>query len=256
MSPVLQEGIRFRQELCIPCYQTDSQGLLKPTSFMDMAQEIAYWAADALGFGYDSLHVHHTAWVLIRLHVHFEQPVHWRDNVSLFTWHKGTNGIYYLRDFLMHDAAGQTAVSATSSWVVMDERTRRLVRPEDMQHLMQVEQVEHAIAEPAPKLVAPKDMEQSGEHVVIPSDIDINAHTNNARYVAWAMDCLSAEASERPVTDLFVNFNKETTLGERVQLFRRCVEDGWYVEGRTEGKSCFVVKLVCSNSPQILPKEK
>ena len=87
--PVHQEGNKFRQELCVPCYQTDRQGLLKPSGFMDMAQEIAYWAADAMGFGYDGLHIHHTAWAMTRLHVQFLQPVRWRNAVTLFTWHKG-----------------------------------------------------------------------------------------------------------------------------------------------------------------------
>lgn len=48
MIPVKQEGSTFIQELCIPCYQTDSKGLLKPTAFMDIAQEIAYWAAEGI----------------------------------------------------------------------------------------------------------------------------------------------------------------------------------------------------------------
>jgi hypothetical protein len=45
-----------------------------------------------------------------------------------------------------------------------------------------------------------------------------------------------------------VNFNKETTPGALVQLFRlETEEDGrmvQYVEGRVDGKSAFCVKLV------------
>ena len=161
-----QEGNVFSQQLCIPCYQTNHKGLLKPTAFMDMAQEIAYWAADALGFGYDSLHVHHTAWVLARMHIRFLRSVHWRDDVTLYTWHKGTSGLLYLRDFLLRDTLGETAIAATTSWVVMDELTRRLVRPEDLKQLLQVEQTDHAIAEPAPKVAISKEMEHVGEHLV------------------------------------------------------------------------------------------
>ena len=45
MSVVEREGYRFRQRICVPCYETDASFYLKPASFMDMAQEIAYWAA-------------------------------------------------------------------------------------------------------------------------------------------------------------------------------------------------------------------
>lgn len=242
-SPVHQEGNKFRQELCVPCYQTDRQGLLKPSGFMDMAQEIAYWAADAMGFGYDSLHVHHTAWVMTRLHIQFLQPVHWRDSVTLFTWHKGYSGIFFFRDFLMQDAAGETAVAVTSSWVVIDERSRRMVKPEELLQLAQVEQPDHAIAEPAPKIILPKEMEPAGEHMVLSTEIDINGHTNNACYVVWATNCLPSEAALQPVKGLYVNFHKETTEGERVQLFRHHSDNVWHVEGLLDGKPCFSVKL-------------
>ena len=242
-TPVYQEGNKFFQELCVPCYQADRQGLLKPSGFMDMAQEIAYWAADAMGFGYDSLHIHHTAWVMTRLHIRFLKPVRWRDNVTLFTWHKGYGGVSFFRDFLMRNAAGETAVAATSSWVVIDERSRRMVKPEELLQLMQVEQPEHAIVEPAPKIILPKEMEPAGEHTVSSTEIDINGHTNNACYVVWAIGCLPTETPLQPVKELFVNFHKETTEGERVQLFRHYSDNIWHVEGRLDGKPCFSVKL-------------
>jgi acyl-ACP thioesterase len=247
-TPIHQEGIKFRQELCVPCYQTDRQGLLKPSGFMDMAQEIAYWAAEALGFGYDSLHIHHTAWVMMRLHVQFLQPVRWRDWVSLFTWHKGASGISFFRDFLMQDAAGKTAIAATSSWVVIDERSRRIVKPEELLQFAQVEQPDHAIVEPAPKILLPKEMELAGEHTVLNTEIDINGHTNNACYVVWAMGCLPTEATLQPMIDLYVNFHKETKEGECVQLYRHHSDNTWYVEGRLDGKPCFSVEFQNANS--------
>ena len=246
MSPVRQEGYQFCQDLCIPCYQTDSRTVLTPAAFMDLAQEIAYWAAQRLGFGYDTLHVHHTAWVLSRMHIHLENPPRWRDEVQLYTWHKGAAGLFYLRDFHLKDKDGRSLVTATSSWVVIDERTRRLVRPEDLQHLLDVGEVEHAIAEQAPKVQLPRgsEAEPAGEHGVAYSDIDLIGHTNNVRYVVWAMDCLPYEEACQPVKDLYINFIQETKAGETVQLYRLRTPDGWYVEGRVEGKTCFLVQIV------------
>ena len=246
MSPVRQEGYQFCQDLCIPCYQTDSRTVLTPAAFMDLAQEIAYWAAQRLGFGYDTLHVHHTAWVLSRMHIHLENPPRWRDEVKLYTWHKGANGLFYLRDFDLQDQAGNHLVKATSSWVVINEETRRLVRPEDLSSLLEtMEKVDDAIAEPAPKLVLPRDAEPelAGQHTVAYSDIDIVGHTNNVRYIVWAMDCIPADEAAHPVKDVFINFNKETTLGEDVSLYRLKVGSSWFIEGRSGAKSCFVAQI-------------
>jgi hypothetical protein len=57
------------------------------------------------------------------------------------------------------------------------------------------------------------------------------------------MDCLPLEVALAPMKDLYINFNKETTAGEAVQLFRLKEGNTWYVEGRVDGKSCFVVKM-------------
>lgn len=245
MAVVSREGYKFRQDICIPCYQTDAQMALKPAAFMDLAQEIAYWAARELGFGYESLHVHHTAWVLSRLHIRFHKAPRWQDEVALLTWHKGAAGLFYLRDFELKTPQGEILVDATSSWVVIDERTRRLVRPEDIQERLKTEpETADAIAEPAPKVVMSKGGEEAvGLHRVSYADLDMIGHTNNARYVVWAMDCLPPEVTRTPLKDLCINFNRETKEGDEVELFRQKDGNAWYVEGRLEGKSCFTVKL-------------
>ena len=102
MNEVYNEGYKYCQDMRIPCYDTDAAFCLKPASFMDMAQEIAYWAAQALGFGYDDLQQHQTAWVLSRMHIRFESLPKWRDAVVLKTWHKGADGLFFLRDFHLH----------------------------------------------------------------------------------------------------------------------------------------------------------
>ena len=251
MSEVRREGYKFCQDICVPCYDTDASFYLKPAAFMDMAQEIAYWAAQELGFGYDDLHVHHVAWVLSRMHFHFGNPPKWRDNVTLYTWHKGADGLFYLRDFFLQDPDGNRLVTCTSSWVVIDEQTRRLVRPDELQDLLSTGGVDDAIAERAQKVTMPRgsEPEPAGEHTVVYSDVDIIGHTNNARYMVWAMDCIDYETvSARRVRDVYINFNKETTPGTTVQLFRlKTEEEGapvWYVEGRVDGKAAFCVKMV------------
>jgi len=245
---ITRDGYKFCQEICIPCYSTDASFHMKPAAFMDFAQEIAYWAASELGFGYDQLHVHHIAWVLSRMHIHFEGYPKWKDNVKLFTWHKGLESLFFLRDFFLDSDEGNHLVSCTSSWVIIDERTRRFARTEDLQHLLTVDgPVDSAIAEPAPKTAMPRgaEAEPAGTHTVSYSDIDIIGHTNNVRYIVWAMDALPYElTSTSRVKDIYISFIKETTPGQEVELFRLREGDAWTVEGRVDGKPVFCAKLL------------
>ncbi len=250
---------RFTQDITVPCSDTDSSFHMKPAAFMDHAQELAFNGARLLNFGYDELQKHHTAWVLSRMHIKFADPPKWRDETTLFTWHKGLEGLFFLRDFELR-AKGDTdfedkskvLVSCTTSWIIMNMETRRLVRSDDVMKIVpsSTQCPDDAIVERCAKVVMPKDAEPElvGEHLVSYSDVDILGHTNNTRYVVWAMDCIDYEyASSTRVKELEINFNKETKPGETVSLYRFIQETETgkdiFIEGKIEGKSCFCVKF-------------
>ena len=235
------------QQFTIPCYGTDVAHYLKPGAFMDLAQELANVSADSLGFGFDDLQRYGVAWILSRMHIEFPDMPRWRDRVELQTWHKGFEGPFYVRDFRMLGADGRPAVLATSSWLILDMATRRLLRREHLEGKLPLdtECPESAIEAPCGKVVMPAaGLEQRAEYRVAYSDVDFVGHANNARYVVWAMDCLDfEEVSTRRVRSLRINFNKEVCAGETVELFRAPVEGGWAVEGRVGDRSSFCAEL-------------
>lgn len=244
---------RLKKEITVACYNTDCSFRMKPSAFMDFAQDMAYYAAGMFNFGYEDLQKHGTVWVLSRMHIHFNKTPLWRDNVELTTWHKGLEGLYFLRDFRMDDKDGNPMVTATSSWVVINKDTRRFVRSDELENMFDESAVckDNAIEVPAPKVIMPRGVEPEkvGEHLVGYSDVDFIGHTNNARYIVWAMDTIDYEiTSKRRLADLIINFSHETTQGQIVELFRHkidCADDElkYIVEGKTDGKVAFCVEL-------------
>lgn len=239
----------------IPSYATDFRKQLKPTAFMDYAQEMAYKGATNLGFGYDVLVKTNMAWVLSRVHLQFVRPVLWREEVELQTWHKGLNGLYFIRDFMMLGGDGEPSVRGTSSWIVLDTEARSFVRTEKIQEIVPDDSQcsDAAIEEPCPKVMMPRksEPEKVGERVVNYSDVDFLGHTNNVRYAVWSMDAAGTDITfERPCKELFINFNKETHVGETVEIFRLIQTDEQTgeitvtVEGKVEGQQSFCCKLI------------
>ena len=217
---------------------------------MDLAQEAAGLHAVYLGFGYDDLIKTKTAWILSRVHVEFPDTPLWREEMTLTTWHKGLNRLFFIRDFVMTDKQGRERVKATTSWLVLNLETRSMVRDPNL-----VEEgticTENAIENPADKVRMPRDVEAVPvyEHVVGYSDVDMLGHANNAMYMQWAMDAVDYElASTKPVKEFTINFNHEIKAAEKVTLYRACVEkeDGLHVfiEGRTEEASSFCVEII------------
>ena len=242
--------IKHIQDFTIQCYNTDASWRLKPSAFMDLAQEAAGLHAVYLGFGYDDLIKTKTAWILSRVHVEFPDTPLWREEMTLTTWHKGLNRLFFIRDFVMTDKQGRERVKATTSWLVLNLETRSMVRDPNL-----VEEgticTENAIENPADKVRMPRDVEAVPvyEHVVGYSDVDMLGHANNAMYMQWAMDAVDYElASTKPVKEFTINFNHEIKAAEKVTLYRACVEkeDGLHVfiEGRTEEASSFCVEII------------
>ena len=238
----------FSKDYTITCYEADANQLMRPTAMLDLMQEAANVNASTLGFGYDEMINSNTAWVLSRTHVKFINTPKWRDEVNLKTWHKGVSKLFYLRDFILSDKEGNPLVLATTSWLIIDMNTRRLVRNSD---LALSDTAMDAIAEPADKVVVPVDVEPElvRKHPITWSEIDTNGHVNNVKYVVWAIDAVKPEdIKTRPLKELLINYDAEVMPGDVVKIsrVRQETEDGiiYYITGKVSDKQNFCVKLV------------
>ena len=236
------------QDHTITCYEADANQLMRPTAMLDLMQEAANVNASTLGFGYDELINSNTAWVLSRTHVKFINMPKWRQEVNLKTWHKGVAKLFHLRDFILSDMDGNPMVLATTSWLIIDLNTRRLVRNSD---LALSDTAMDAIEKPADKVVIPVDIEPElvRKHPITWSEIDTNGHVNNVKYVVWAIDAVKTEdIKERPLKELLINYDAEVMPGDVVKIsrVRQETEDGlvYYITGKVEEKQNFAVKLL------------
>lgn len=238
----------FSKDYTITCYEADANQLMRPTAMLDLMQEAANVNASTLGFGYDEMMNSNTAWVLSRIHVKFNNTPKWRDEVNLKTWHKGVSKLFYLRDFILSDKEGNPMILATTSWLIIDMNTRRLVRNSD---LALNDTAMHAIETPADKVVVPVDIEPElvRKHPVTWSEIDTNGHVNNVKYAVWAIDAVKPEdIKERPLKELLINYDAEVMPGDVVKIsrVRQESEEGvvYYITGKVSDKQNFGVKLV------------
>ena len=238
----------FSKDYTITCYEADANQLMRPTAMLDLMQEAANINASTLGFGYDEMMNSNIAWVLSRIHVKFNNTPKWRDEVNLKTWHKGVSKLFYLRDFILSDKEGNPMVLATTSWLIIDMNTRRLVRNSD---LALSDTAIHAIETPADKVVVPVDIEPElvRKHPVTWSEIDTNGHVNNVKYAVWAIDAVKQEdIKERPLKELLINYDAEVMPGDVVKIsrVRQETEEGivYYITGKVSDKQNFSVKLL------------
>ena len=217
----------YKENFTVKTYETDHTGKYKPTSWMYHMQEMANIHALSLGFGYDNLIGEGIAWVLSRIHVKFLKLPTWKDNLIAETWPEGN-----------------PIILTTSSWLIINTNTRRVQRMDSIlgsdyagAHLV------NAIDEPAERLVSPQGMELRGSVKVNISDIDINQHANNIRYMEWSMNHISTELSSKMhVTELWINFNNECRLNDVVDIYVK-EADMIFAEGKRGEISVFQARI-------------
>jgi acyl-ACP thioesterase len=186
-------------------------------------------------------------------HLGFFQELYPEDlDQFIFNYKKGRYSVQNLVTVqaVVTDQDGNECVKATSSLLVLNLDTRRLVRDPNLMD-EGTTCSDNAMESPAAKVQMPKDVEPElvMDHTVSYSDVDLLGHTNNAMYMHWAMDAVDYElASTRPVKELTINFNHETKAGENVKIYRATVEreDGLhvFVEGKVDGASSFCVEII------------
>ncbi len=241
-SKYIEDGI-------VSCYMSDCHHLLRPESFLDLAQQLAVKAAQVQSFSDSALKKFNCAWVLARMRTRFEKSVRFDENIRLETWHKGLSGLYFLRDYRLLDSRGEVAVNSTSSWIVMNLDSRHICRDEEVLSLIPQEpqSPDSAIEEPCPRLAFPHgaELNRIGTHRVAWSDVDYNGHANNVKYTVWALDNLPPElVFGHSLSEVSINFNKEVRAGDTVTLYHAEADGAHMVEGRSGDHQVFIEKLV------------
>ncbi|MCR5548037.1 MAG: hypothetical protein K6F25_04735 [Bacteroidales bacterium] len=243
----MEKKISYSTE--IPCFMADRHKLLRPVSFFDLAQQMAMVGGEYCGFGEEVLAKFGLVWVLARMDVKFLKPIRRDDRVTINTWHRGQESIFFIREYEMLDESGERAAVSTSSWILMNFETRRAVRADRIEgfEIGEAQNDEHVMEEDARKVVVPRDavLQKVDGHRVAYSDIDVNQHVNNARYIVWAMDAIPEEVvNDRPVSEVSINFIKEALPGEVVDLYHVEAEGVHYVEGKVADSVIFTTRFV------------
>lgn len=205
-------------------YFIDRFGKLSASYLFYQMQDIAWEHANILGFGFDKLKKEQQFWVLSRLLVKIERRPVWGENFTLETWSRGTDGFYGYRDFNFVDEAGRNIIKATSSWLVINAETKRIVRLSDFNDFPKYE--ESVFGENADKVKSPYSNAELHFTPVLFNEIDINQHFNTGRYIERIIDSYDFEFHEKhDLVEFELNFLKEGLPTDRLAVKKQFVDE-------------------------------
>ncbi|KAK6788735.1 hypothetical protein RDI58_012533 [Solanum bulbocastanum] len=220
----------YRQTVVIRSYEVGPDKVATIESILNLLQETALnhvWMSGLLSDGFGATHEmmkNNLIWVVSRMQVQIDHYPIWGEVIEIDTWvgASGKNGMR--RDWQIRShATGLVFARATSTWVMMNQQTRRLSKmPEEVRAEISPWFIsKQAIKEENPiKIGKLDDTAKYALSNLKPkrSDLDMNHHVNNVKYVRWMLETIPDQFLESyQLSSIVLEYRRECGSMDIVQ---------------------------------------
>lgn len=211
-----QENTIYAESFKIRASEVDTNGQSTLPALCALFQEVAGNHALRLNFDITNLHEQNLTWVLHRMDIQIERFPEWRETITIETWPAAGDTLRAYRDYRILDEDGNQIGCCLSYWMMINLETRRPTRmPKEILE-MGLDTEEHVLPLKSERLTPFDEYTKKKSFTVRRSDMDMNQHVNNARYVEWMLETLPEEQA-RTIYRMDIVFVREITSGDTIQ---------------------------------------
>jgi len=234
MDKTYQETFLLRTCNC------DFRGTWRPSAIFEAMQEASGAHSHLLGCGRDALMEKGYVWVLSRMEVQMNKYPCAGDRITVETFPMNNRRWFFPRYFIFKNEQSYVLGCAASLWVLLDLETRKMAPPDKIVHLIP-DNSDLAVPMGLPSTVAEVEGEERQFfHAPAYSDLDVNNHVNNARYIDWLCDALGYEVLGRQaLRTVCINYDAEVRPEQTVEMKLQLCEEAFSLSGFHEGKRHF-----------------
>ena len=235
-------------EITLDMCSVDFTGRWQPGAVFRAMQEAGDGHCHVLNLTFERLRGLGVARVLSRARLHMDDYPTLGQRVTVRTWPGKTKHMFFPRYFTF-EAEGKTLGCASTLYVLMDLEERRIAPASRLDGPMP----EYDIPAPLPfpgNLRALDGMVRRHEYLPVYTDLDMNQHVNNTRYVDWFMNQFPVEKHRRQMLgDLLVHYNAEV-VPEETLIMEVCeAENASTLRGLNGDTVCFAVEGAWRDRP-------
>lgn len=209
----MTEKRTFSIEMEVPYYFVNFTGDIRLSALVDMmllTSEKQLHQADA-----DSSEMvknNGLGWVVVQYHMDIKQMPKLGQKLKITTQATSYNKYFFYRDFWVEDEAGNRMVEATSAFVLIDIKERKIVSAADrLEDKFGAEETTKLVRFPRVKVPADYDFEQA-QHIGY-YNIDVNKHVNNSYYFDWMVDTLDMDfIGSHSLKSMDIKYDKELNM--------------------------------------------
>jgi len=209
--------IPFYKDFIISSFDVDAKKQASLQSICRYMQEMAALHAVELKLGFHDMIKENRAWVLAQVLISMDRYPRFQEVIKIKTWSNGPDGRYAMRDLEITDADGKSLGKASSTWFVIDIHEKNICRLDDYFRDYKYENIKYALGRRPERIKPIKEADRESIINCKYSDLDINAHVNNVRYVDHILDMFPSKfRMSYDVHELEMNFLKEAKEGDEL----------------------------------------
>ncbi len=217
----------------------DFTGRWRASEICVAMQELAGDHSTILGAGYRALKQKNLAFALTRIELHMQKYPCMGEKVVCRTWAAPVMKWMFPRYFIFESESGEQLGYAGTIWVLMDLNERKMVPPSALDAPIPTASCKPPLRMPA-KAASMKGEGIAVEHMPLYSELDVNGHVNNTKYVQWMCDSLGAETmGDHFIDSLIVNYAHEVLPTHPVTLRTESEENAFRMSGDINGINHF-----------------
>ncbi|MDW3650574.1 MAG: thioesterase [Bacteroidia bacterium] len=207
-----------REKNQVKAHEIDFKSRMSVPALINNMQEAAWNSAESLGASVARLQEDGISWVLTRLKLEIERLPRHREYYYVESWPSGGERSFVYRDYRVYDENDVCIAKATSTWLVFDLETRRMIRiPDWLQSLTGLPRGQNAMEIASGKIPPVKSSEEAESFPLRWHDIDTNQHLSNTYYFQIAIEGLPFKVlSEQNLKSIDLNFRSESTWGDKL----------------------------------------
>lgn len=214
---------------------------LRPSVLLRWLQEISIAHTEELGAGREKTLDKGVLWVVARIKIEASRLPVYDEKVALKSWAGPTLRVLFPRHYVLEDESGNAIVKASAVWLLMDAKERRMAFPDE--YGVVVPGIKEDGELPLPLGVSLGEQKEKKQFTVAYSQVDINKHMNNSKYLDEMEDVLGGEYLEKhSLKTLEIEFKSEIKLGSQVSLAYTVDGDNAEMIGYVGNVPCFELK--------------
>ena len=207
------------EKIFINSNDVDDHYDLKISTIFKYLQQVSTNHAELIGLGKKDTVDKGMFWVITRMKVVIHKMPHMLETLTVTT-HPGDMMMFiFPRFYEVFNEKGELVISASSTWVLLDLETHKIkMKPFGDGYNLPGEKNDKDIA--LPEKISLPEVSKVDSRKVRYSDIDLNGHLNNTKYIDYIIDTHDMNFYKKHrVKEILVNYEKEIRDSDEVLLY-------------------------------------